>query len=248
MLPTLDIGPLALPTAGLILIIAAWLVLTATERAAKKVGLDPETVYMLTAIMMAAAFIGARLFFVVLHWPAYQEKLLSIVWPLTSGFSWWAGVIVAGLAGLFTLRAKALPPLATLDVLAPGLVLTLIAVSLVDFAAGPGFGQETSLPWAIDVFGIRRHPVQLYEVAVGLVALLLWWRTAGRRHYDGQLFLLTVAVYAGGRLFFDAFRANTPLTAGGFHIIQIISLLVTLVCIFLLGRRDEVKEQASDSG
>ncbi|MFN2223746.1 MAG: prolipoprotein diacylglyceryl transferase family protein, partial [Candidatus Promineifilaceae bacterium] len=85
MLPTLDIGPLALPTAGLILIIAAWLVLTATERAAKKVGLDPETVYMLTAIMMAAAFIGARLFFVVLHWPAYQEKLLSIVWPLTSG-------------------------------------------------------------------------------------------------------------------------------------------------------------------
>ncbi|MFN2222403.1 MAG: prolipoprotein diacylglyceryl transferase family protein, partial [Candidatus Promineifilaceae bacterium] len=156
--------------------------------------------------------------------------------------------IVAGLAGLFTLRAKALPPLAAMDVLAPGLVLTLIAVSLVDFAAGPGFGQETSLPWAIDVFGIRRHPVQLYEVAVGLVALLLWWRTAGRRHYDGQLFLVTVAVYAGGRLFFDAFRANTPLTAGGFHIIQIISLLVTLACIFLLGRRDEVKEQASDSG
>ncbi len=239
MLPTLNIGPLVLPTAGLIFIIGAWLALSATERAARKVGLDVEAAYLLAATMMAAAVIGARLVFVVLHWPAYQDDLLSIVWPLTSGFSWWAGIIIAGLAGLFTVRARRLPPLTTLDALAPGLVLILVAVSLADFAAGPGFGQETSLPWAIDVFGIRRHPVQLYEVALGIVALLVWWRVSGRRQFEGQLFLSTVAVYAVGRLFFDAFRANTPLTDGGFHVIQMASLAVALVCIFLLSRRVE---------
>jgi phosphatidylglycerol:prolipoprotein diacylglycerol transferase len=245
MLPTLDIGPLALPTAGLILIVSAWLILSIAERAAKRVDVDPEAAYTLVAIMMAAALIGARLVFVVLHWPAYQEDLLSIVWPLTSGFSWWAGVVVAGLAGMFTVRAKAMPRLATLDALVPGLMLLLAAVSLVDFVAGPGFGQETSLPWAINVFGIHRHPVQLYEVAVSIVALAAWWRAAGQRRFDGQLFLLTTAIYAGGRLIFDAYRANSPLTSSGFHIIQIASLVVALACIFLLGR--QIKPQASET-
>jgi prolipoprotein diacylglyceryltransferase len=237
MFPTLDIGPLVLPTAGLIFIIGAWLVLSATERAAKKLDLNAEATYTLVAIMMATGFIGARVVFVILHWQAYQENLLSIVWPLTSGFSWWAGAIVAVLAAVFTMRAKALPILPTLDALAPGLVIGLMSVSLADFAAGPGFGQETTLPWAIDVFGVRRHPVQLYELAVGIVALLAWMRMVERRRYAGQLFLVTAAIYAGGRLFFDAFRANTPLTGGGLHIIQIASLAILLVCLFLMGRR-----------
>ena len=237
MIPNIDIGPLVLPTAGLIFIVGAWLVLSVTERAAKKLDLNAEATYTLVAIMMAAGFIGARLVFVVLHWSAYQDDLLSIIWPLTSGFSWWAGIIVALLAGFFTMRAKALPPLATLDALAPGIILTLMVISLADFAAGPGYGRESALPWAINVFGIRRHPVQLYEFIVGIVALGAWWRTASRRRYDGQLFLLTAAIYTGGRLFFDAFRANTPLTGNGFHIVQIASLVVLLVCLFLMGRR-----------
>ncbi len=247
MLPTLDIGPLALPTAGVILIVFAWLVLSVSERAAKRVGLDQEAIYTLVAIMMAAALIGARFLFVILHWPAYREDLLSIVWPLTTGFNWWAGSLIAVLAGFFTMRAKALPPLATLDALAPGLMLTLIAVSLVDFAAGPGFGQATVLPWAIDVFGVRRHPVQLYEVLVGIIALAAWWRAARQRRPDGRLFLLTLTIYAGGRLVFDAFRANTPLTAGGFHIVQIVSLAVALASIFLLGRQVEPAANEADS-
>jgi phosphatidylglycerol:prolipoprotein diacylglycerol transferase len=247
MFPTIEIGPLVLPTAGLIYIIGAWLVLSATERAAKKLGLNAEATYTLVAIMMAAAVIGARLIFVVLHWPAYQQDLLSIIWPLTSGFSWWAGVIAALLAGVFTVRAKRMPPAATLDALAPGLVLMLMVISLADFASGPGYGQESTLPWAINMFEIRRHPVQLYELVVGAVALLVWWRTAARRRFAGQLFLLTVAVYAGGRLFFDAFRANTPVTAGGFHIVQIASLAILLTCIFLLGSRS-VAEDAVDDG
>jgi phosphatidylglycerol:prolipoprotein diacylglycerol transferase len=247
MLPTLDIGPLVLPTAGLIVIIGSWVVLSATDRAARKLGLDPEAVYTVAAITMAGAFIGARFSFVALHWPAYQDDLLSIVWPLTSGFNWWAGVVVAVLAGLFTLRAKALPPLATLDALAPGVVLTMVTVSLVDFAAGPGFGRESLLPWAIDMYGIRRHPVQLYEVTAAVVALLVWWRAARQRRHDGQLFLLTVAVYAIGRLFFDAFRANTPLTTGGYHVVQIVSLGVALLCIFLLGRLAGIAAEVTDS-
>ncbi len=237
MLPTIDIGPLVLPTAGLIVILGAWLVLSVSERAAKKLNLDVEATYTLVAIMMAAAFIGARLVFVILHWPAYKDDLLSIFWPLTSGFNWWAGLAAALIAGLFYGRAKQLPLAATLDALSPGLILTLLALSLADFAGGPGYGQETSVPWAIDVFGIQRHPVQLYEIAVAVLALVLWLWSVDRRRYDGQLFLMTAAFYAGGRLLFDAYRANSPLTAGGYHIVQIASLAVLLLCVFVMGRQ-----------
>lgn len=248
MLPTIDIGPLVLPTAGLVFVIGAWFVLSITERAAKKLKLNVEATYTMVAIMMGAAFAGARLTFVLLHWPAYQDDLISIFWPLTSGYNWAAGVVAAIVAGLFFMRAKQLPLAATMDALAPGVVVTMIVLSLADFAAGPGYGQESSVPWAIDVFGIRRHPVQLYELAVGIVALVLWWRIVDKSRYEGQLFLLTVAVYAGGRLLFDAFRANTPLTADGFHLVQIASLAILLVCVFIMGRRAAREEsQASES-
>jgi len=136
MLPTLDLGPLVLPTAGLVFIAGAWLVLSATERAAKKLALNAEASYTLVAIMMAAAFIGARLVFVILHWPAYQGNLLSIFWPLTSGFNWAGGLISALTAGVLYGRVKQLPPAATLDALAPGLMLSLMALSLADFLGG----------------------------------------------------------------------------------------------------------------
>jgi len=237
MLPTVEIGPLVLPTNGLIFILGAWLILSASERSAKKLQLDVEMTYTLVAIIMVTAFVGARLVFVILHWPAYQDNLLSIFWPLTSGFNWWAGLTLALVTGLFYGRAKQLPPAATLDALAPGLILALMALSLADFAAGPGYGRETTVPWAIDVFGVQRHPVQLYELLVGALALIVWWRFADRRRFRGQLFLLTVAVYAGGRLIFDAYRANSPLTTQGFHILQIISLVILLISVFLLGRQ-----------
>ena len=236
MLPTISIGPLVLPTAGLVYIVGAWIALSIVERSAKTLELDAEAVYGLSAVALAAGFVGARLVFVFLHWPAYRDNLAGIVWPLTSGFDVWGGLFFAFVAAFLYGRAKQLPLAATLDALAPGLIVAAVAVSLADFLAGPGYGTETSVLWSLDVFGIRRHPVQLYEIAVALLALVVWWRALDVRSFDGQLFLMSLGVYSAGRLLFDAYRANAWLTAGGYHIIQIISLVVLLVCIFLLGR------------
>jgi prolipoprotein diacylglyceryltransferase len=110
-------------------------------------------------------------------------------------------------------------------------------VSLADFLGGPGFGEETAVFWAIPVFGIQRHPVQVYEILVGGLALFAWWRTLPNRTFDGQLFLVGTAVYSAGRLLTDAFRANAWLTTSGLHILQILSLLILLISLFLLGRK-----------
>ena len=137
-------------------------------------------------------------------------------------------------------RFHQLDPASTLDVLTPSLLIGLITVSLSDFLGGSGYGTISNLPWAISLFGLRRHPVQIYEILIGLAALALWWRTYQQRQFTGQLFLTSLALYSAGRLLVDAFRENAPLTAEGYHIIQIISLTILLVTLFLLARRAPV--------
>ncbi|MDX1615000.1 MAG: prolipoprotein diacylglyceryl transferase [Candidatus Promineifilaceae bacterium] len=236
MFPELTLGPLVLPTGGLTYILGAWVVLSLIERLARALRLPAEQVYNLAALSLASGFVGARIVFVALHWSAYEDSLVNIVWPLTSGFDFWGGIVIGLAAGFFYGRAKQLPPAATLDALAPGLIVALMVVSLADFLAGPGYGVQSNVPWAISVFGIERHPVQLYELLVGAAALAAWWRWLPLRRFAGQLFLVSIAVYSGGRLFVDAYRANAWLTPNGYHIVQIVSLMVLLATVYLLGR------------
>lgn len=236
MYPTITIGPLVLPSAGLVYIVGAWVALSMVERSAKKLGLEADATYAMAVTAVVAGFIGARLLFVVFHWPAYQNNLIGVVWPLTGGFNFWGGMLFALSAAFLYGRARQLPLKASLDAMAPGLLVGFMVISLADFLSGPGYGTETGFPLGINVFGIRRHAVQIYEILVALIALIVWWRAYDYRQYDGQLFLMTTAVYAAGRLFVDAFRDNSPLTSNGYHIVQIISLVVLLACVYLLGR------------
>jgi phosphatidylglycerol:prolipoprotein diacylglycerol transferase len=251
MYPTISLGPLVIPTAGLIYIIGAWLVLSIVERVAAKLELEADKIYGLSALMLAAGFIGARIIFVVLHWSAFRENLVGIVWPLTSGYNLWGGLILGITAGFFYGRARQVPPLRTLDTLMPGILSALLIISLADFAGGPGYGAQTNLPWGIDVFGIKRHPVQLYEILSAILALLVWWWGFRNRVQPGQMFLMAVVAYAAGRLFVDAYRANTPLTADGYHIVQIIALAILLLAGFALSRMlvtdPDLYEQAESS-
>jgi phosphatidylglycerol:prolipoprotein diacylglycerol transferase len=247
--PTISIGPLVLPTAGLVYIFGAWTVLSVIERCARRLALDAELTYALATTALASGFAGARLTFVLLHWSAYRENLSGILWPLTSGFNLWGGLLIGLIAAFFYGRAKRFPPARTMDALAPGIIFGFMVISLADFLAGPGYGLTTDLPWGIDVYGIRRHPVQLYELFFGVVALLGWLHGSKRMPgLDGTLFLMSTSIYSGGRLFVDAFRANTPLTEGGYHIIQLASFLALLGSVYLLGRLVAVEETVPAAG
>ena len=245
MIPAINIGPLVLPTAAFVYIIGAWICLSLAERTAKWLDLDPETMSGLVTAGLITGVIGARLTFVALYWSAYQENLLGIIWPINSGFSPLGGLFFGGMAMFFYGRQKRMELAPTLDALAPILVTGLIVISLADFLGGPGFGTNSDVPWGISQFDVRRHPVQLYEIGAGLLALLTWWIMRDRRNFDGQLFLVTTAVYCFGRLFIDTFRANAWLSSGGWHVIQIICLLITVTCLILLARGSQSAETAA---
>lgn len=237
MYPTLALGPLSFPTAPLVLILGAYVGLSAVERAARLLGQDVARLYNLGGLLLLAYFLGARLTFVLIYWPVFRYDLLSIIWPLHSGYNVWGGVLVMLVAGFFYGRYQQLNPWSTLDALAPGILALILALSLADFLGGPGFGKLTSLPWGITQFGVRRHPVQAYEILVGLLALGSWWFMRHSRLFDGQLFLLAAALTSGGFLFTDAYRENAWLSTSGIHLLQVACLTLMLLSLYLLGQR-----------
>lgn len=247
MYPAINIGSFVLPTAAFVYLVGVWFSLGLVERAAKLMKLDGEKMYGTAVTGVAAGLVGARLVFVLLYWSAFRQNLLGIVWPINSGYNLWGGLIFGVAGAFFYGRAKQLNLTNTLDVLAPGLVLGLVTISLADFLAGPGFGTLTRVPWAISQFSMRRHPVQIYEVLLGIGVLVTWWRVRPYHTFPGQLFLITAVLYSGGRLFLDAFRANAVLTAGGYHILQIISLVIMLIALFLLGQFSRPQEKVNSN-
>jgi phosphatidylglycerol:prolipoprotein diacylglycerol transferase len=185
------------------------------------------------AAALFGGLVGARLVFVAIYWRAFQDNLLGIIWPLNTGYNLWGGLLIGGATAFFYGRYHQLDPGETLDALAPGIFLGFIIISLADFLAGPGFGTLTRVPWAITQYSMRRHPVQIYEILVGALALLVWWRLRDQRLFQGQLFLMSASVYSGGRLLVDAFRDNAWLSSGGYHLVQIISLIIMVLGLYL---------------
>ena len=238
MFPTINIGPFVFPTAGLVYLAGAYIALTLIERAAKRLDLNVENTYGVAVVGLIVGIAAARLAFVAEYWASFSQNLISIIWPLTSGYNVGAGLFFGVAAAFFYGRYKRLPLWSTLDALTPGLLTAFITLSLADFLAGPGYGTLTNVPWGISVFGIRRHPVQVYEIMLGLAALGIWWQVVKRQASAGQPFLLALALYSAGRLFLDAYRDNAWLTADGYHVTQMIALAVLLGCLVMLMRME----------
>ena len=244
MLPYLNLGPLGLPTAPLVYLLGMWLSLFAVDRAARRLGLDPERYYGLAATTLLSGFIGARLIFVLPHWSSYDDNLLGVIWPLNSGYNAFGGILIAAAAAFFYGRWRRLPFPPPLHPPPPPPLVFLIAVALADFLGGSSYGSLTSMPWGVTVFGVRRHAVQLYEALAGVAALGAWWMATSdltglgrpvRSGRAGRPFLVATAVYAAGRLFVDAYPENATLISG-FHLVQIVALGVLILALVALAR------------
>ncbi len=89
------------------------------------------------------------------------------------------------------------------------------------------FGTVTTLTWGVDFGdGMKRHPVQIYEIIFLLLlvpVLVAFWR---RQTRQGDVFKLFVGSYMAWRLFIDFFKPASRLF--GVSIIQVTCLLMLI--------------------
>ncbi|MER3545282.1 MAG: hypothetical protein C4311_11960 [Chloroflexota bacterium] len=237
MLPVVQIGGLAIQTPGLVMLIAVWVVLWLAAREAGRLGLDDDAVYNAGFVTLVVGLLSARVIYILLHLPAYLANPADILSLNLGSFAPLPGAAVGVLAGAaFALRRR-LPWLPLLDALAPALAVGLALWSIAALLGGTSYGRPTDVPWAILLWGARRHPTQVYEflAALAILAVLGWVRQ--RQAYPGQVFLFFVALYGGARLFLEAFRADSWLLPGGLRGAQVLGLAALIVTLVIMARR-----------
>jgi prolipoprotein diacylglyceryltransferase len=238
MLPILQVGPLAIQTPGLILLLGLWFGLSLAERSAPRHGLQASAIYNLVFVALLAGVVGARLTYALRYPEVFAASPIGLVSLNPGLLDPWGGLTAGSVAAAIYAQRKSLPAWRTFDALTPMLAVFSIALSLSHLASGEAFGAPTNLPWGVELWGERRHPTQVYEaLAAGLILLVLWPGRGGWRSVQpGILFLSFVALSASARLFLEAFRGDSILLPGGLRLGQVLAWLVLAASLWGLHR------------
>lgn len=241
MLPILQIGPLAIQTPGLILLLGLWLGLSLSERAASYCGVNPNQLYNLVLFGLLGGLVGARLGYVLRYPEAFGSSPASILSPNPGLLDAWGGIAGAALAGLVYGQRKGMSLWPTLDALTPGLGMVGVALGFSHLASGAAFGSLTRLPWAIELWGATRHPAQMYEILAAGLLLWMFWPTGKIAHRlrslaPGLNFWSFTALTALSRLFLEAWRGDSEIIMGGLRLAQLAAWLVLAFSLWAIGR------------
>ena len=181
MFPVLiRLGPVEIPTYGVLLAIGIALALYTASRRAHLVGLSGDRIADLGLWVVLWGLAGAKLLLVVTD-PSYLSSLHAFWGLVRAGGVFYGGLIAAVIAAVILLRRYQLPFLPVADVLAPSIALGHFFGRMGCFSAGCCYGAPTSEPWAVvftnpiahQVSGtplnVPIHPTQLYEGVFNLL-------------------------------------------------------------------------------
>jgi len=182
------------------------------KRMARRDNVDFEPILTVAYIMIIGGVLGARLFYVVLHWPDFSGNLGAIFNPFQSGrfgiagLNLYGGVLAAIGGSWLYCRWRNLPVLNIFDYFAPTLGLGIGISRIGCFLNGCCFGTPTDLPWGVSfpigsipfmVYGVQPlHPAQLYSSAYGFLLFITMHFLLRRRRYVGQLVAITFVAEA----------------------------------------------------
>lgn len=247
MFPVLQLGPLALQTDLLLLLIAGWAGLATGARVASRLGMDGDHLYNAGLYAFLAAIVAGRLGHVVAFWPAYRLEPLAIIGINTRAFLLWPAVLAALAVCAAYVARQHLPWPRVLDAVAAGAVLALAIADLANLAAGRALGGLASVPWAISIFGVHRHPSQLYEMLATLAVLLAVLWVLKRAYMPGRVAWVALLGYGLVRWLLEPLREQSATMWGGLRTAQVLGLAAMLLALWaLMPKRNP--ESSTDTG
>ena len=247
MLPILHIGPIAVQTPGLLLLLGFWFGLELAERHAVLRNQAPGKLYNLVFISLIAGIISARLGYAAQYPTAFLQSPLGLLSLSPQMLNPEVGLLAAILASLIYIQRSKLPLWTILDTLTSLLAVLAVAQGLAHLASGQAYGSPAGLPWSIDLFGALRHPTQVYEILLALVILAVVWPLPAnpleQRIYTqpGARLWLFLGLSAAARIFLEAFRGDSMFILGGLRQAQVVAWLVLAFCLWQLGKRLSLK-------
>jgi phosphatidylglycerol---prolipoprotein diacylglyceryl transferase len=201
MIPFLHLGPLQVPTFGLMVataMVMAYFVLRADLARRGIADKNSGVAETFIAVPCLAGIIGAKLYH-VLETP--RQLLADPIGEIFSryGLAWFGGLIAGFAAFIWLARRRKIPLLTMLDVGSPAAALGYGIGRIGCFLSGDGdYGQPTNLPWGMRFphglvpttqtcvawgwpANCKVQPTPLYEFVAACAIAWLLWRLGGRQ-------------------------------------------------------------------
>jgi len=224
MIPFLHLGPVTLPTFGLMValaMVAGYFVLARDLERRGLASRDSGLAETLVALPALAGIAGAKVYH-VLETPRelWADPRGQIFSPF--GFAWFGGLIAGLAAFLLLARRRKIPALAMLDAGAAAAALAYGIGRIGCLLSGDGdYGVATSLPWGMSFpnglvpTAARVHPTPIYElIAACVIARVLWRMGARRRDAEteprppGEVFAMYLVLTGAARFAVEFIRIN----------------------------------------
>ncbi len=248
MLPYLHLGPLTLPTYGLLAatgLAVAYLILRADVRR-RQLALEPE---MIIGVAGIAGVVGAKLYHLFESPREFFEHPFELFFSRT-GLAWFGGLLGGFLTLVLIARHFRIPVLRMFDLASPAAALGYGVGRLGCLTSGDGdYGIPTSLPWGMSFpNGIvpttaRVHPTPIYEFLAALVIFWILWRLGAAVQGTGKkapparpagyVFACYLLLTGLARFFVEFIRIN-PRVFFGMSNAQVMSLVSILAGAVLL--------------
>ncbi len=236
MLPIIQIGPLALRTSGLLLLIGAYVGLSLAERRLPKDSLTPNQLYTLVFLGFIAAVLGGRLVYIGGHFSFFRSSPLDVVSLDASLLDPFGAIVFCLAAILIYTQRKGIPFWKALDGLTPALAVVSVFLGLAHLASGQAYGMPTHLPWGVELWGRTRHPTQVYETLAAAVILGILWKKDATPFKPGLFFLRFMILSASATLLIDAWRVESASLFLGFRLTQVVAWFFLAIGLFLSDR------------
>ncbi len=254
-----QLGPFSLRWYGLLIALAVLIGLLLATRLGKARGIDPVLIADLLPLLVLAAVLGARLYYVLLEWRQYQLNWLEALAIWRGGIAIHGALIGGTLAVIAYCRWRKLAFWNLLDVLVPSVALGQAIGRWGNFFNSEAFGLPTDLPWKLYIPTLNRpapfldqqyfHPTFLYESLWNLavvVLLLLLFRAGLKGRIPlpaGALSCVYLVSYSLGRVWIEGLRtdplclfSSPPFCEGGLRMAQLMSLMLIALGSFGLWR------------
>ncbi len=228
MIPYLHLGPIHLPTFGLMLWVAAVAGAFLVDRAFKRAHLDADAVGMV-AVAVVAGIIGAKLWHVLDTPSDFRALGWRALWD-PAGFAWYGGLTFGILALVYQGWKAKVGAVRILDLAAPAAAAGYGIGRIGCFLSGDGdygipvhtvhFLLWTFHPWGMAFPNglvptyVPVYPTPLYELAGGLVIGWWLWRQLGKPHATGMILGQYLVLTGLARFLVEFIRRNPKVLWG----------------------------------
>lgn len=261
----IQLGPLTIASYGFLFALGVLLAILLAFKKAKAENIDLKIFADFIFYLMLLSLLGAKLLLLLTNLEYYLKYPAEIRFLLTSGGTFFGGLIAGALFAVWFIRRHRLGFRLLGDIAGPSLALGHFFGRLGCFAAGCCWGREAGhFPLAVtfssakanSLTGVPLHvalyPTQLFEALLNLLNFVILYFAYKKRTFKGQTFALYILNYSLIRFSVEFFRgdADRGYVFGGpaqpftsLSVPQLISIVGFVAALVMLKRFKKLAEK-----